>query len=410
MVGEDIVSFRNSAMPVTPPLPLDGVTVVALEHAVAAPFATRQLADLGARVIKIERPGEGDFARAYDTTVLGQSSYFVWLNRGKESLTLDLKAPGGRAVLARLLAGADVLIQNLAPGAAARMGLDFETLRPDHPKLIVCDISGFGDSGPFRDRKAYDLLIQATAGLIALTGAPEQPARAGASIADVAAGMYAYSGILTALIQRGRTGEGLRVEVSMFEALAEWMSNSLYFAQYGGQEPIRAGASHPSVAPYGPHRAGDGGAVIFGLQNGREWARFCEIALGRPDLIDHPSFADNPARVANRPALTEIIEARFADLTVAQVEALLDEAGIASGAMNGMAEVWAHPQLRARNRWRTVMTPAGPVQALRPPATLTGVEPHMGEVPAVGAQTGAILAELGLAAEEIARLRADGAV
>jgi crotonobetainyl-CoA:carnitine CoA-transferase CaiB-like acyl-CoA transferase len=399
-------------MPVSPPpvLPLDGITVVALEHAVAAPFATRQLADLGARVIKIERPGEGDFARAYDAKVLGQSSYFVWLNRGKESLTLDLKQPGARAVLDGVLAGADVLIQNLAPGAAARMGLDFADLHPAHPKLIVCDISGFGDTGPYRDKKAYDLLIQATAGLIALTGTPEHPSRAGASIADVAAGMYAYSGILTALIQRGRTGEGLRVEVSMFEALTEWMSNSLYFSHYGGSEPVRGEASHPSVAPYGPHRAGDGGVVIFGLQNSREWARFCETALERPDLIHDPRFADNPRRVANRPALTELIEERFATLTVSQVEALLDKAGIGSAAMNSMAEVWGHPQLAARGRWHEVITPAGPIQALRPPATLSAFVPRMGDVPAVGAHTDAILAELGLDADAIGRLRQAGAV
>jgi crotonobetainyl-CoA:carnitine CoA-transferase CaiB-like acyl-CoA transferase len=390
--------------------PLDGITVVALEHAVAAPFATRQLADLGARVIKIERPGEGDFARAYDATVLGQSSYFVWLNRGKESLSLDLKHPEGRAVLDALLAGADVLIQNFAPGAAARMGLDHESLRGDHPRLIVCDISGFGGAGPYRDKKAYDLLIQAAAGLIGLTGTPAHPSRAGASIADVASGMYAYSGILTALLQRARTGEGSRVEVSMFEAMTEWVGNSLYFAHYGGVQPARGEASHPSVAPYGPHRVGDGGSVIFGLQNAREWKTFCEAVLERPELTADPRFSDNPRRVANRAALTAIIEARFADLTLRQAEALLDQAGVANAPISLMADVWAHPQLAARNRWRQVMTPAGPIQALLPPATLSDVEPVMGDVPAVGAHTDAILAGLGFDAAAIARLRAAGAV
>ena len=390
--------------------PLDGITVVALEHAVAAPFATRQLADLGARVIKIERPGEGDFARAYDTTVEGQSSYFVWLNRGKESLTLDLKQAEGRAVLDALLVSADVLIQNLAPGAAARMGLDYVSLHAGSPRLIVCDISGFGDGGPYTEKKAYDLLIQASAGLIGLTGTPEHPSRAGASVADVAAGMYAYSGILAGLLQRSRTGEGMRIEISMLEALTEWVSNALYFAHYGGAEPTRQGATHPSVAPYGPHRTGDGGSVIFGLQNSREWARFCEGVLARPDLTLDPRFSDNPRRVANRPALTALIEARFAAMTLAEVETLLDDAGIANAPINAMADVWAHPQLAARDRWRTVMTPGGPIAALRPPTTLSGVEPMMGDVPAVGAHTEAILDALGYDADAIGRLRAAQAI
>jgi crotonobetainyl-CoA:carnitine CoA-transferase CaiB-like acyl-CoA transferase len=397
--------------PKTAPIrPLDGITVLALEHAVAAPFATRQLADLGARVIKIERPGEGDFARAYDTTVLGQSSYFVWLNRGKESLTLDLKQAGARTVLNALLGKADVLIQNLAPGAAARMGLSFDSLRAVNPRLVVCDISGFGDGGPYTEKKAYDLLIQASAGLIALTGTPEHPSRAGGSFADVAAGMYAYSGILSALLQRARTGEGLRVEVSMFEALTEWVSNALYFAHYGGAEPARQAATHPSVAPYGPHRTGDGGSVIFGLQNSREWARFCEGVLARPDLTLDPRFSDNPRRVANRAELTALIEARFATMTLAEAEDLLDGAGIANAPINVMADVWAHPQLAGRDRWRTVMTPGGPIAALRPPATLSGVDPAMGDVPGVGAHTEAILAGLGYDVSAIARLRATGAI
>ncbi len=390
--------------------PLDGVTVIALEHAVAAPFATRQLADLGARVIKIERPGEGDFARAYDRTVLGQSSYFVWLNRGKESLTLDLKQPEGRAILASILADADILIQNLAPGAADRMGLGFETLRADHPRLIVCDISGFGDSGPYRDRRAYDLLIQAEAGLIALTGTPDHPSRAGLSVADIAAGMNAYSGVLAALIQRGRTGRGLRVEVSMLEALTEWVSNSLYFAHYGGGEPARGEASHPSVAPYGPHRAGDGRMVIFGLQSPREWIRFCDTVMGDRALIDDARFADNPARVAHRAVLTALIEARFSGLTLEAVVTLLDSAEIANAPMNAMADLWSHPQLTARGRWREVATPAGPIAALLPPATLSDAPAAMGDVPAVGAHTEAILAGLGYDFDAIARLRSAAAI
>ena len=390
--------------------PLDGITVVALEHAVAAPFASRQLADLGARVIKIERPGVGDFARGYDRTVLGQSSYFVWLNRGKESLSLDLKSPEGLAILNGVLAGADVLIQNLAPGAAARMGMDFETLRAGHPRLIVCDISGFGDNGPYRDRRAYDLLIQAEAGLIALTGTADHPSRAGLSVADIAAGMNAYSGVLAALIQRGRTGRGLRVEVSMLEALTEWVSNSLYFAHYGDVEPARGEASHPSVAPYGPHRAGDGRTVIFGLQNPREWIRFCEIVMGDPSLIADPRFADNPARVAHRGALTALIEARFSELTREAVVALLDRADIANAPMNAMADVWAHPQLAARGRWREVATPAGPIAALLPPATLSDAPALMGDAPAIGAHTDAILAALGYDEDAVARLRAGGVV
>ena len=390
--------------------PLDGITVVAVEHAVAAPFATRQLADLGARVIKIERTGDGDFARTYDATVLGQSSYFVWLNRGKESLTLDLKHPEGLRVLETLVLGADILIQNLAPGAAARMGLDFDTLHPKAPGLIVCDISGFGSGGPYQDKRAYDLLIQAAAGLVALTGTPDHPSRAGASIADVAAGMYAYSGLLAALLQRGRTGEGLRVEVSMFEALTEWLSNSLYFSHYGGSEPARGEASHPSVAPYGPHRVGDSGTVIFGLQNPREWARFCERVLGRPELAQDPRFSDNPRRVANRAELTALIESRFASLTVTEVETLLEQAEIGSSPMNAMADVWNHPQLAARDRWREVMTPNGPIAALRPPASLSGVASVMGDVPAVGAHTDTILTGLGYDAATIERLRAAGTI
>ncbi|QQX87968.1 CoA transferase [Cupriavidus necator] len=384
--------------------PLDGIRVVSLEHAVAAPFATRQLADLGARVIKVERPGAGDFARGYDETVHGQASHFVWLNRGKESLTLDLKQETAQKVLHQLLADADVLVQNLAPGAAARMGLDFDTLHARYGKLIVCDISGYGDAGPYRDKKAYDLLIQAAAGLIGITGGPDEPSRAGISIADIAAGMYAYTGILSALLQRGRTGEGVRVEVTMLEALSEWMGYALYFGHYGGTPPARFGASHPAIAPYGVHRTGDGGSVIFGLQNEREWRAFCEKVLEQPELLQDERFATNSGRVKNRPAMTAIIEQRFASMTVSQAEALLDAAQIANAPMNDIEAVWSHPQLAARNRWREVAVPGGTIGALLPPANLSGVEPVMGDVPALGAHSRQILAELGYADSDIAAL------
>ncbi|CAJ95479.1 putative acyl-CoA transferase/carnitine dehydratase [Cupriavidus necator] len=383
--------------------PLDGIRVVSLEHAVAAPFATRQLADLGARVIKIERPGVGDFARGYDQSVHGQASYFVWLNRGKESLTLDLKDREAQAILHRLLADADVLVQNLAPGAAVRMGLDFDSLHGKYDKLIVCDISGYGDSGPYRDKKAYDLLIQAAAGLVGLTGGPNEPSRAGVSIADISAGMYAYSGILSALLQRGRTGKGLRVQVTMLEAMAEWMNQVLYFGHYGGKPPGRFGASHPTIAPYGVHRTGNG-SVIFSVQNEREFANFCEIVLGNRELAQDERFSSNTARVHNRPELTAIIEERFAPMTVAQAEALLDEAQIANAPMNDIEGVWNHPQLQARQRWREVATPGGPIGALLPPANLSGVEPVMGDVPALGAHSRQILAELGYDDGDIAAL------
>jgi crotonobetainyl-CoA:carnitine CoA-transferase CaiB-like acyl-CoA transferase len=390
--------------------PLDGITVVALEHAVAAPFASRQLADLGARVIKIERPEVGDFARQYDETVRGMSSFFVWANRGKESLCLDLKNAGARDVLQRLLAGADVFIQNLAPGAAQRMGLDFSTLHAVFPQLVVCDISGYGDSGPYRDKKAYDLLIQAAAGLISVTGSAEEPSRTGISIADIAAGMYAYSGILSALLQRARTGTGLRVEVTMLEALTEWMSYPLYFGHYGGKPPSRNGVAHPAIAPYGQYRVGDGSSVIFGLQNEREWQRFCIDVLDDPELAQDARFASNPKRVEHREALDALIERHFSTFTLEQVIARLDNGGIANSPLNTVDDVWKHPQFKARGRWQVVQTPVGPIDALLPPATLSGIEAAMGDVPAVGAHSDAILQALGLSVEQIETLRGEGAI
>lgn len=390
--------------------PLDGITVVTLEHAVSAPFATRHLADLGARVIKVERPGEGDFARGYDGTVLGLSSYFVWLNRSKESLTVNLKHRQAKDIMARLIARADAFVQNLAPGAAERLGLGAEALLGRHGRLIVCNISGYGGSGPYRDKKAYDLLIQSEAGLLSVTGTPDTPSKAGISIADIAAGMYAYSGILSALYQRERTGQGAHIEVSMLEALAEWMSTPLYYAHYGGAAPERTGASHATIYPYGPFRTGDGRSVMLGVQNEREWRAFCQDVLERPEAASDPRFASNSDRVANREALAGIIEAAFSRLTAEQVVVRLDAAQIASARINEMEEVWTHPQLKARGRWREVQTSAGSIAALVPPATLSTCEARMGAVPALGEHTDSVLSELGFTPEEIAELRAEAVI
>ena len=375
--------------------PLDGITVVALEQAVAAPFATRQLADLGARVIKIERPGAGDFARRYDRTVLGQSSYFVWLNRGKESIELDVKSAEGQAVLAALLDRADVLIQNLAPGAAGRLGLAAATLSRRYPRLICCSVSGYGPDGPYREKKAYDLLVQCEAGLLSVTGTADEPAKAGISVADIAAGMYAYTGVLTALYERERTGRGSCFEVAMLDALGEWMSQPYFFSVYGGRPPERTGARHASIAPYGPYPAAGGSQVFLGIQNEREWAVLCEKILGRPELITDERFATNPDRVAHNDELTAIIVAVFSAIPAAGLMARLDAAGLANAQLRTPAEFAEHPQLAARDRWREVGTPHGPVRTLLPPVTVPGREPVLGAVPAVGQHTAAIRAELG---------------
>jgi itaconate CoA-transferase len=379
------------------PLPLDGIVVVSLEQAVAAPFATRQLADLGARVIKVERAGGGDFARDYDRTVLGQSSYFVWLNRGKESIELDVKSERGHDVMAALLARADVFVQNLAPGAAARLGFAADELRARYPRLICCSVSGYGPDGPHARKKAYDLLVQCEAGLLSVTGTAESPAKAGISVADIAAGMYAFTGVLTALYERERTGEGTTVEVAMLDALGEWMMQPYLYSVYGGAPPRRTGARHASISPYGPYAAADG-EVFLGLQNEREWAVLCREILLRPELISDPRFATNSDRVVNDEQLTLIIETALRQLTAAEVEQRLDAAGIANARLRTPAEFAAHPQLAARDRWREVGTPAGPVRALLPPVTVPGREPAMGDVPAPGEHTAAILAELGLQA------------
>ncbi len=391
-------------------LPLQGITVVALEQAVAAPFATRQLADLGARVIKIERPEVGDFARAYDETVRGLSSNFIWLNRSKESLTLDLKHPAAAGIITGLLERADVFIQNLAPGAADRLGLGADVLTARYPRLIVCGISGYGSSGPYRDKKAYDLLVQCETGVVAITGTPETPSKAGFAVADIAAGMYAYSGILTALYHRERTGKGTAFEVSMLEALGEWMSFPAYYTAYGGRQPPRTGASHAAVAPYGPFRCGDGKTIFLGLQNSREWTRFCESVLEQPELESDERFDTNSKRVANRPALHAIIDERFGRLTAAEVIDRLDRAGIANARLNSVQEFWDHPQLQARDRWREIDSEAGRLKAMLPPATPPGSEPRMGPVPALGADTETILSWLGYEQEAIHRLRSEGAI
>jgi itaconate CoA-transferase len=389
--------------------PLDGVKVITLEHAIAAPFCTRQLADLGARVIKIERPGVGDFARAYDERVHGMASHFVWCNRSKESLTLDVKAPQAQGIFERLLEDTDVLVQNLAPGAAARLGLSYEALREKYPRLIVCNISGYGSDGPYRDKKAYDLLIQSESGFLSITGGPDSPAKAGCSIADIAAGMYAYTNILAALLQRSKTGLGREIDVSMLESMVEWMTYPLYYAFDGTSPPPRAGAAHATIYPYGPFPAGDAKTVMLGLQNEREWGAFCAKVLLAPELATDPRFSSNSKRVAAREALRDIIVKAFSKLTSEEVISRLDHAQIANARMNDMSDVWAHPQLSERNRWVNIDSPAGSIPALLPPGIGTASDVRLDPVPALGQHTEALLSELGFSNDAIRELR-DAAV
>ncbi|MGI9157827.1 MAG: CaiB/BaiF CoA transferase family protein, partial [Marmoricola sp.] len=371
-------------------------TVVSIEQAVAAPFATRQLADLGARVIKVERPGAGDFARDYDETVKGMSSHFVWLNRSKESIALDLKTAAGRAAIQALVAKADVFVQNLAPGAAERLGLGAGTLRAKHPGLIHVSVSGYGMGGPYTNKKAYDLLVQCEAGLVSISGSADEPAKVGISVADIAAGMYAYTGVLTALLRKGRTGQGATVEISMLEALGEWMGFPMYYAWYGGKPPARSGASHAAIAPYGPFPCAGGEQVFLGIQNEREWAVFCDKVIGRSELATDERFVTNSLRVTHRQDLTDEIAKAFNGLSADEAIERLEEAGIANARLRDLAGLVGHEQLAARNRWREVDTPVGPIKALLPPATLDGDEPMMGPIPAPGQHTEQILAELGL--------------
>ncbi len=390
--------------------PLDGITVISLEHAIAAPFCTRQLADMGARVIKVERPGVGDFARKYDERTRGMASHFVWTNRSKESLTLDLKHEQAGPILEELLGQADVLVQNLAPGAAARMGLSFEVLHKKFPKLIVCDISGYGEGGPYETKKAYDLLIQSESGFVSVTGSPDTPSKAGCSIADIAAGSYAYSGILNALLLRGKTGLGSHLDVSMLESMVEWMSFPLYYAFEGAAPPPRAGAAHATIYPYGPFPVGDGSNVMLGLQNEREWRIFCEKVLKQPALADEADFSSNSLRVANRDRLRGLIVGAFSKMTIDQVVQYLEDAGIANARVNEMKDVWAHPQLKARNRWTEVGSPVGALPALIPPATNNQFAARMDPIPGIGEHTRAILKELGVSPETVALLEADKAI
>ena len=389
--------------------PLQGVTVVAVEQAVAGPFATRQLADLGARVIKIERPDGGDFARAYDVTVKGMASHFVWLNRSKESLTLDLKRPEAMRVIERLLENADVFLQNLAPGAIDRLGLGADALRRRYPRLIICNLSGYGTSGPYADKKAYDLIIQSEVGMLAVTGTQDTPSKVGVSIADISAGMYAYSGILTALLARKDSGEGTVVDVALIDTLGEWMSYAAYYTQYGGTQPPRSGASHATIAPYGSYRTCDG-AIIIAVHNKVEWTEFCSRVLQQPALAEDPRFQTNVLRVRHREALTEAIEAALMHLPSAEVLRRLETASIANARVNSIGEYLQHPQLAARDCWREIESPSGPIRALVPPVRLQDVEPAMGAVPALGQHSRAILEQLQFDRDTIARWARDGVI
>lgn len=392
------------------PLPLTGIRVLALEQAVAGPLATRHLADLGAEVIKIERPGGGDFARTYDTAVHGLSSYFVWLNRGKQSLTLDLKQPEAIEILRGLIARSDVLVQNLGPGAIDRLGFPPAELRQNYPELVICSISGFGSSGPYLKRKAFDLLLQGETGVIATTGAGDDLAKLGISVGDIGAGVYGAMATLAALYQRQNTGQGMIVESSLFDALAEFMGYPAYYTLYGGTPPARAGVRHATVVPYGAYACGDGNLVLFSVQTRKHWGDFCTIVCEHPEWIDDPRFDTTPRRRENRDVLEPMIEEAFRPYTRAEVNRRLEAADIPFGDLNTIEQFLDHPQLAARDRWRTVDSPAGPLQALLPPFVLEEAELAMGDIPAVGAHTDGILSAIGYTSDDITRLRKAGIV
>jgi crotonobetainyl-CoA:carnitine CoA-transferase CaiB-like acyl-CoA transferase len=391
-------------------LPLDGMLVVSVEQAVSAPLATRQLADLGARVVKIERPDGGDFARGYDQSVKGMASHFVWLNRSKESVAVDFTSAAGREVVERLVAQADVFVQNLAPGAAARRGLDAAALTQRYPRLVAVDLSGYGPAGPFRDKRAYDLLVQSEAGLVSVTGTPEAPAKAGIPIADIAAGMYIFSGVLAALLRRERGGGGVALDVSMFDTVVEWMGHQVQHTLHTGEQPPRMGVSHPAIAPYNRYPTADGNEIMLGIQNDREWRRLAADLLGSPELGTDPAYATNVARTANRDAVDALVGAATAKLTAADLVTLLDDAGIANARLNEVPQVVAHPQLVARDRWREVGSPVGPLRTPLPPITFPTDPPRLDPVPALGEHTDAVLTELGYTTDEIAGLRTAGAI
>lgn len=388
---------------------LNGITVLALEQAVAVPFATRQLADLGARVIKVERPVEGDFARHYDTRVKGLSSYFAWLNRSKESFALDLKSAEAQTVVRQLASSTDVVVQNLSPGATTRLGLSSHELRELNPRLITVDLTGYGNGGPLEDRKAYDLLIQAEAGLLSVTGSASEMVRAGISVADIAGGMYVYSAVLAALVHRGTTGEGTAIEVSLFDALIEWMGHPINYGLYTGEGPVRAGDSHPSIYPYGSFAAANG-RVQFGIQNQREWEAFCAQVLQRPEVVTDSRFATNDDRHSHRSDLAAVIEEVFETLTVSEVAHLLDDAGIANGRVNNISDVIDHPNLVERDRWRTIESAGGTIRTLRPAAIMHGHDEPIGPIPSVGQHTADILRELGYHDDRISELAASGSI
>jgi itaconate CoA-transferase len=390
-------------------LPLEGITVVALEQAVAGPLATRQLADLGARVIKIERREVGDFARGYDHAVHGTSSYFFWLNRGKESVTLDLKHQRGREVLRRLLERADALVHNLAPGALERIGYDEPSVRVRHPRLVVCGLNGYGSEGPHAGRRAYDLLVQGEVGIPSVTGTPEEGVRVGMSISDIAAGMYAFGSVLAALYHRQRTGRGAWLEVTLLDALTEWVSNALYLDLHGGVPPVRVAFAHPTLAPYGRYACADGDIAI-GVQNDREWVRLATVLLERPELGSDERYATNIARTARREEVDRMVGEAVGRLSEAEAIERLEEAGVAYGRLNDMAHLAQHPQFAARGRWTDVEVPGGRARALRPPLALDGRDAPMDAVPALGQHTDAVLGWLGYDGDAVERLHADGVV